>query len=102
MGSTGIGGGVGVPHVKRPCVDRIRGVFGRSLSGIDFQALDGAPVDLVFLLVSPPEAQGPYLKALKKISAMASDADFGRFLRQADTVDEVVELMEEADERLDI
>lgn len=102
MGSTGIGGGVGVPHVKHAALDEIRGVFGRSEEGIEFQALDGAPVDLVFLLVSPPDTVEPNLKALRKISAMASDADFRRFLRRAKTAEEIVDLMREADERIQV
>jgi nitrogen PTS system EIIA component len=102
MGSTGIGGGVGVPHVKHAALDEIRGVFGRSEEGIEFQALDGAPVDMVFLLVSPPDTVEPNLKALRKISAMASDADFRRFLRRAKTAAEIVDLMREADERIQV
>lgn len=102
MGSTGIGGGVGVPHVKHDAVDGIRGVFGRSEEGIEFQALDGAPVHLVFLLVSAPDVVGPHLKALRRISAMSADGDFRRFLRQAGDLNEVLELMREADERLQI
>ncbi len=100
IGSTGIGRGVGVPHVKHPCASRIIGVFARSSKGIEFNALDGGPVYIVFMLVSPPDCVEPHLKTLKKVSALTSDNDFRRFLINAKDCSELVELMKEADERL--
>lgn len=102
MGSTGIGHGVGVPHVKQAAVTKMVGAFGRSVEGIDFQALDGAPVHLVFLIVSPSEEVKDHLNALRKISSLAKDEDLRRFLRNAESAAEIAELMAEADERLQI
>ena len=100
MGSTGIGRGVAVPHVKHPGAKSVVGALGRSKSGIEFQALDGAPVHLVFLLVSPYDSVEPHLNALKRISAVAADNDMRRFLMQAKNRSEIAELMAEADEKL--
>ena len=102
IGSTGIGRGVGVPHVKNAPVGECIGVFGRSKSGIDYRAIDGAPVHLVFMLVSPPEELDDYLEALKKISSLANDEDLRRFLRKARDCDEIVDILREADESISI
>lgn len=102
MGSTGIGHGVGVPHVKQGAVRKIVGAFGRSSHGIEYHALDGAPVYLVFLIVSPQEEVRSHLEALRKISSLAKDEDIRRFLRNAKSADEIAELMAEADERFRI
>jgi mannitol/fructose-specific phosphotransferase system IIA component (Ntr-type) len=99
LGSTGIGRGVGVPHIKHPSVARIVGAFGRSESGIEYQALDGDPVFLVFLLVSPVDATTEHLEALRRIAALAKDADLRRFLRGIRTAAEATDLMREADEK---
>ena len=100
LGSTGIGHGVAAPHVKHACASEIIGAFGRSRKGIPFQALDGEPVDLIFMLVSPLGSVEPHLQALKKVSALSTDSDLRRFLREAADRSELVELMKEADERL--
>lgn len=100
MGSTGIGQGVAVPHVKHAGVKNLVGAFARSKEGIEFQALDGAPVHLVFLLVSPQDSVEPHLNALKKISALAANHDMRRFLTNAKDRSEIAELMAEADERM--
>jgi len=99
MGSTGIGRGIGVPHIKQAAVKKIVGAFGRSSQGIEFQALDGGPVHLVFLIVSPEAEVENHLNALRKISSLANDEDMRRFLRNAESVEEIADLMAEADER---
>ena len=100
LGSTGIGRGVAVPHTKRAAVKRITGCLGRSKKGINFAAIDGEPVYLVFLLISPPDEPGPHLKALEQISIVLRDANFSRFLKRAADRDELVSLLREADEKL--
>lgn len=102
MGSTGIGRGVGVPHIKHACVKDLVGVFGRSKRGVEFQALDGAPVHLVFLLISPLDSVEPHLMALKKISALSADNDMRRFLNNAEGRSEIVDLLKEADGRVEV
>ena len=97
-GSTGIGQGVAVPHTRHPTVDRLIGTVALSRRGVDFAALDGEPVDILFLLVSPPNQPGDHLRALENISRHLKDERFVSFLRQATTRENVVELLEEADQ----
>ncbi len=66
LGSTGIGNGIAIPHGKLAKVDRIFGVFARIEKPIDFEALDGEPVDLVLLLIAPETAGADHLKALAR------------------------------------
>ena len=68
LGPTGVGDGVAIPHGKLPKCDRICGVFARLERPIDFEALDGLPVDLVFLLLAPESAGADHLKALARIA----------------------------------
>src|ERR1041384_7988719 len=68
LGSTGFGQGVAIPHGKIEGLSRIYGMFSRLAEPIDFKAIDGKPVDLVFLLLSPPDAGAEHLKALAAIS----------------------------------
>jgi PTS system fructose-specific IIA component/PTS system nitrogen regulatory IIA component len=97
LGSTGIGRGVAVPHTKHPSVDRLIGTVGISHDGVDFNSLDGEKVQIFFLLVSPPDRPGDHLRALENISRKLRDDTFCRFLRQAKTVDDIKQLLEEAD-----
>ena len=102
MGSTGIGRGIAVPHVKHKSLAGLVGVLGRSKGGVEFQALDGAPVHLIFMLISGENLIEPHLNALKKISALSSDEDMLRFLRNAKDRSEIAELIKEADERVEV
>ncbi len=97
LGSTGIGRGVAVPHTKHPSVDRLIGTVGISHDGVDFNSLDGEKVQIFFLLVSPPDRPGDHLRALESISRQLRDDTFCRFLRQAQSVDDIKLLLEEAD-----
>jgi PTS system nitrogen regulatory IIA component len=83
LGSTGVGGGIAIPHGKLPRVARIFGVFARLEKPIDFEALDGAPVDLVFMLVAPETAGADHLKALARIARVLRDAKQVATLRAA-------------------
>ena len=100
LGSTGIGRGVAVPHTKHDAIDKVVGSMGRSAEGVDFAAIDGEPVHLIFLLVSPKDQPGPHLEALEHISVVLRDQNFSRFLRNARDKDELMSLMAEADEKL--
>jgi len=97
-GSTGFGKGVAVPHVKHPGVKKTIGAVGRSTVGIDFAALDQAPVFSVFLLLSPPQNPDGHLQAMERIFRCLQEDNFRRFLRQSDTRKKIVELIEEADQ----
>jgi len=97
LGSTGIGRGVAVPHTKHPSVERLVGTIGISSDGVDFDSLDGERVNLLFLLVSPPDRPGEHLKALENISRQLRDDVFCRFLKKAKSIEDVTQLLEEAD-----
>lgn len=97
LGSTGIGQGVAVPHTRHPKAERLIGTVALSKKGVDFAALDGDPVDILFLLVSPPNQTGDHLRALENISRHLKDEKFVNFLRQATTREHVIELLDEAD-----
>jgi PTS system nitrogen regulatory IIA component len=97
LGSTGIGGGVAVPHTKHVCVSRLLVTVARSEEGIDFDALDGEPVHLVFLLLSPNETAGAHLQALERIATLIRDSDFRRFMTTASNKEEMIEILKEVD-----
>ena len=97
LGSTGIGRGVAVPHTKHPSVDQLVGTVGVSSEGVDFNSLDGEKVQLLFLLVSPPDRPGDHLRALENISRQLRDDTFCRFLKQSKNADDIQQLLEEAD-----
>jgi len=101
QGSTGFGKGVAVPHVKHPAVKRIVATVARSSTGVDFAALDRAPVYIVVLLLSPPNNPDQHLAAMENIFRHLQRDNFRRFLRQASTQEEVVDLIKEADELSD-
>lgn len=97
LGSTGIGRGVAVPHTKHPSVDKLVGTVAVSRDGVDFDSLDGEKVHLFFLLVSPPDRPGDHLRALENISRQLRDDTFCRFLKQSKTKEDVLQLLDEAD-----
>jgi nitrogen PTS system EIIA component len=87
LGSTGFGGGVAIPHGKIDGLDRVVGLFAKLAQPIEFAAIDGAPVDLVFLLLSPPDAGVDHLKALARVSRKLRDRAFIAKLRGAGSAD---------------
>jgi PTS system nitrogen regulatory IIA component len=97
LGSTGIGRGVAVPHTKHPSVTKLVGTVGVSHEGVDFNSLDGDKVHLFFLLVSPPDRPADHLRALENISRQLRDDTFCRFLKQAQSVQDIRTLLDEAD-----
>jgi PTS system nitrogen regulatory IIA component len=98
LGSTGFGQGVEIPHEKIDGVDRIYGLFARLGEPIDYKAIDGRPVDLIFLLLSPADAGAEHLKALAAISRVTRDAATLERLRGARSRDALVALLMGADE----
>ena len=99
LGSTGIGDGVAIPHGKVPNIDKLWASFGRSREGIDFDALDGKPSHLFFLLVAPENSAGAHLKALARISRLLKDASFRENLLAAKTKQELYEIIAEEDNK---
>ena len=98
QGTTGIGRGVAVPHTKHASAARLIGTVAVSKKGIEFESLDGDPVHILFLLVSPPEPPRNHLLALETIAKHLRNDTFCRFLRQATTREQIVELLDEADQ----
>jgi mannitol/fructose-specific phosphotransferase system IIA component (Ntr-type) len=99
-GSTGFGRGVAVPHVKHKSVKQMTAAIGLSERGIEFNALDKQPVYSVFLLLSPEDRPEEHLQAMEVIFKNLSKDTFRRFLRQAQTAEDVRTLLEEADNQL--
>ena len=97
-GSTGFGKGVAVPHVKHAKVKQMAGTIGRSAGGIDFAALDHQPVYSIFLLLSPDNQPQQHLQAMNIVFSNLQKDMFRRFLRQANTREGIVELLDEADQ----
>jgi len=97
-GSTGFGKGVAVPHVKHAKVKKMAGTIGRSATGIDFSALDHQPVYSVVLLLSPENSPQQHLQAMNIVFSNLQKDMFRRFLRQSDTRDKIVDLLDEADQ----
>jgi PTS system nitrogen regulatory IIA component len=83
LGSTGVGGGVAVPHARVRDLKEPFGILARLLSAIDFNAIDGQPVDIVFLLLLPVAPAGEQLNALAAVARKLRDADTVRDLHRA-------------------
>lgn len=99
LGSTGFGQGVAIPHGKIDGLSRIYGLFSRLSEPLDYKAIDGRPVDLVFLLLSPLDAGAEHLKALAAISRVTRDAATLERLRGARSRDALAAVLMGADER---
>lgn len=84
LGSTGLGYGVAIPHGKFTGLDKVIGFFGRLEKPIDYDSVDGEPVDLVFLLLAPEGAGADHLKALARISRLLRDGNVASKLRGSD------------------
>jgi len=97
LGSTGIGEGIAIPHGKMASLEKLIVSFGRSSRGIDFDALDGKPVYLFFLLMAPENSAGQHLKALAKISRMLKDETFRKSLMKAESHKDLYSLIREKD-----
>jgi nitrogen PTS system EIIA component len=83
LGSTGVGNGIAIPHGKLPKLGKLFGLFARLDRPIDFDALDGQPVDLIFLLLAPETAGADHLKALARVARLLRDQDVARKLRDS-------------------
>lgn len=93
LGTTGIGGGMAIPHAKLDGLDRMVGTFTRLSAPIDFDALDDQPVDLLFLLLAPAGAGTEHLKALSRVARIFRDSDLCEKLRRETDKDNVFSLL---------
>ncbi|MDX1967519.1 MAG: PTS sugar transporter subunit IIA [Planctomycetaceae bacterium] len=97
LGSTGIGNGVAVPHTKHPSVEKLVATVAVARNGVDFASLDGEPVFILFLLVSPPDRPGDHLRGLENISRHLRNQNFCKFLKQSQSREQILDLLSEAD-----
>ncbi len=98
LGSTGIGGGIGIPHGKLKNLENLVLGFGLSRKGVDFESIDGRLTYIFFLLVTPEDSTGLHLKMLARISRILKDDPFRERLLKAEDRDEVYAIIEEHDE----
>jgi PTS system nitrogen regulatory IIA component len=96
LGTTGVGNGIAIPHGKLPGLDRLYGFFARIDQPVDFDSVDGQPVDLVFLLLAPETAGADHLKALAKISRLLRDGGMCAKLRGSGNPDALYALLTES------
>jgi len=95
QGSTGLESGIAVPHAKTDAVDSLVVAIGVSPAGIDFQALDGQPSRLFFLMLAPPDQSGPHIEALAEIARLARSQAFIRALIASGSAKDVIDLLSE-------
>jgi nitrogen PTS system EIIA component len=98
LGSTGIGGGIGIPHGKIKTLDSLVLGFGLSRKGVDFESMDGRPTHIFFLLITPENSTGLHLKLLARISRILKNDPFKEKLITAEDPGEVIEIIREEDE----
>jgi len=101
LGSTGIGKGMAVPHAKHGSVKRVIGIMGLSKEGVEYRALDGQLVHVVFLFLSNPDSKEEHIRVLECLSSLLREEDLCRFIRAAKTQKEAIELLQEAGQRLE-
>ena len=98
LGSTGIGGGIGIPHGKLKDMNDLVLGFGLSRSGVDFESMDGKPTHIFFLLVTPENSTGLHLKLLARISRLLKKESFKEGLIHATVPDEILSIIQAEDE----
>ena len=92
--STGIGDGIAIPHGKSEAVIKLAAALGTQRRGVDFEALDGEPAYVFFLLVSPANVSGPHIKALARISRLLKNDHFKKRLVDAPSTEEIISVIE--------
>lgn len=95
--STGIGGGIALPHALSDDLDGLVVVFARTKDPIEFEALDSSPVDLIFMLAGPKRSSNVYVKLLARVSRLLQREDFKQRLREAATADDILEAFRSED-----
>ena len=98
LGSTGIGGGIAIPHGKLGSVKSIIVGFGLSRKGIEYDSLDNKPVHIFFLLLTPENSTGGHLKVLAQISKLLKMDRFKKELMTAESVDDIYDIIIDQDE----
>ncbi|MEM0913371.1 MAG: PTS sugar transporter subunit IIA [Planctomycetota bacterium] len=91
--TTGIGHGIAIPHGKCAGVDTLRMAIGRCETPVDFDSIDGKPVELIILLASPVDQTGPHIQALAKVSRLLTDADFRDRVKAVETPTDLYDMI---------
>ena len=99
--TTGIGGGIAMPHARNKYINKARVLFAKSKEGIDYNSLDGQPVHLFFMITAPDGADNTHLQALAKLSGLLINPDLVEALKKAETPDDVIKLFEDAEAKKD-
>ena len=99
--TTGIGGGIAMPHARNKSINKARVLFAKSKEGIDYNSLDGQPVHLFFMITAPSGADNTHLQALAKLSGLLIDPELVEKLKAAKTPEEVIDLFEKAETKKD-
>lgn len=97
LGSTGVGLGIAIPHGRTSAVDKLVGALGISKEGVDFESLDGEPVHFVFLILSPLDATGDYLRAISRVARFFKDKFFREALKNVSSVEEAIKIIKQED-----
>jgi fructose-specific phosphotransferase system IIA component len=98
--TTGIGNGLAIPHGKCSGTNHLVMAIGKPAQPIDFQAIDGRPVNIIWLLNSPPDKTGPHIHALARISRLMTIEKFRQLLYAAKTGQEVFDIIEQQESQL--
>lgn len=98
LGSTGIGEGIALPHARSNGVKKLVLAFGRSPQGVEFNSLDGKAVNLIFLIGTPKEDIGNYLKVLAKLSRLLKKESFRNKIMQASSAQEIIEIFKDIEQ----
>lgn len=98
LGSTGIGGGIAIPHGKLRDLKELTLGFGLSRDGVDFESMDGGPAHIFFLLLTPENSAGLHLKLLARISRLLKNDEFKKSLLHSENSEEVVSVIQDQDE----
>lgn len=99
--TTGIGGGIAMPHARNKYINKARVLFAKSKKGIDYNSLDGQPVHLFFMITAPAGADNTHLQALAKLSGLLINPDLVEALKKAEKPEEVIDLFEKAEAKKD-
>ncbi len=99
--TTGIGGGIAMPHARNKYINKARVLFAKSKEGIDYNSLDGQPVHLFFMITAPDGADNTHLQALAKLSGLLINPDLVEALKKAETPYDVIKLFEDAEAKKD-
>ncbi|MGM0598232.1 MAG: PTS sugar transporter subunit IIA [Candidatus Rifleibacteriota bacterium] len=97
LGTTGVGGGIAMPHARSSAIKDLTVAFFRSDKGIDFKSIDDQPVNIIFVLLAPVSSGGPYLKLLAKISRLLRSDEFRSSLLEAKDAEKIMENIRDYD-----